>query len=80
MSETRRLSESAMVRVSSDELLVIREKAAHAEIERALRAVYAVLKKRDRELGPRTEISNFDFRAAVASDYRFCPNPRCASC
>ena len=30
MSETRRLSESAMVRVSADELLVIREKAARA--------------------------------------------------
>jgi hypothetical protein len=30
MSETRRLTESAMVRVSSDELLVIREKAARA--------------------------------------------------
>jgi hypothetical protein len=30
MSETRRLSESATVRVSADELLVIREKAARA--------------------------------------------------
>jgi hypothetical protein len=32
MSETRRLSESATVRVSSDELLAIREKAAHANL------------------------------------------------
>jgi hypothetical protein len=32
MSETRRLTESAMVRVSSDELLVIREKAATANL------------------------------------------------
>jgi hypothetical protein len=32
MSETRRLTESATVRVSSDELLVIREKAARAQL------------------------------------------------
>ena len=32
MSETWRLSESATVRVSSDELLVIREKAARANL------------------------------------------------
>jgi hypothetical protein len=32
MSETRRLTESATVRVSSDELAVIREKAARANL------------------------------------------------
>jgi len=32
MSETRRLTESATVRVSSDELLAIREKAARANL------------------------------------------------
>jgi len=42
MSETRRLTESATVRVSADELAVIREKAA-----RVLSAVNATLKACD---------------------------------
>jgi hypothetical protein len=44
MSKTRRLTESATVRVSSDELLVIREKAPRAEIGRVYRAINAALK------------------------------------